>query len=157
ARLSLFRDGWTLEAAEQVCSDFGFWILDFGLQTNASPASDNKALAKETQSIIQKEQDPHPIQNPKSKIQNEEILDLLTALVDRSLVIVEEQDEALRWRMLESLRQFAAEKLADPEEAELLRRAHAAFFVRFAQSAEVHYDSPEEERWLNLLETEREN
>src|SRR5262249_47679640 len=78
ARLSVFRGGWTLAAAEAVCSDFGFWILDFGFRS-----------------------DQDPIQNPKSKIQNEEVLPLLAALHDQSLILQEEGREEERYRMLE--------------------------------------------------------
>src|SRR5207244_7331161 len=77
-RLSVFAGSFSLKAAEEVCADFGFWILDFGLGPTASKASersDRPSLPA--------------IQNPKSKIQNEEVLDLLTQLNDKTLVIVE--------------------------------------------------------------------
>src|SRR5439155_2260924 len=87
-RLSVFVGGWTLEAAEAVCGDFGFWILDFGLPATSKTSDLRKPLSD-------------PIQNPKSKIQNEEVLDLLDSLVDRSLVLVDEVARGLRDRLVE--------------------------------------------------------
>src|SRR5262249_32228520 len=82
-RLSVFAGGWTLEAAEAVGGNFGFWISDFGLPAKAEGP---RAPAPLTLS--------DPIQNPNAQrapeIQNSEVLDLLGSLVDRSLVLAEE-------------------------------------------------------------------
>ena len=57
-----------------------------------------------------------------------EVLDLLTSLVDKSLVLTEEADDALRYGMLETIRQYAGERLEEgPEEARRVRDRHAAW------------------------------
>src|SRR5262249_3408287 len=65
-----------------------------------------------------------------------EVLDLLTRLVDTSLVVVEEQpDGTARYRLLETLRQFAAERLAGAQRRDAARR-HAAYYVLLAEAPE---------------------
>src|SRR5262249_10253403 len=97
ARLGVFIDGGTLEAAEAV-TDFGFSISDFGL----------RAGAKITQ-------------NPKSEIQN--ILDGMSSLLDQSLLKQAEGiDGEPRFVMLETIREYALESLEERGETELLRR-----------------------------------
>jgi predicted ATPase len=61
------------------------------------------------------------------------VLDLLIRLVDRSLVVAEEQpDGPARYRLLETLRQYAHEKLAAGGGAAGVRRRHAAHFLALA-------------------------
>jgi non-specific serine/threonine protein kinase len=85
-----------------------------------------------------------------SKIERPSILDLLGHLVDKSLVEVEPGEEMVRYRMLETIRQYALEKLAASGEADALRRRHATYFRDTAQS----YTSPH--GWLrgNTLESD---
>jgi tetratricopeptide (TPR) repeat protein len=65
------------------------------------------------------------------------VLELLTSLVDRSLVQVDNQvAEAVRYRLLETLRQYARERLANSGEAEAVRRRHADFYL--AQAGAHH-------------------
>src|SRR5205807_6797591 len=92
-QLSVFRGGWTLAAAEALCGDFG---LGDGEGTRKG-AHDKQAEAL-----------PLVIQNPKSKIQNWQVLDYLEQLRDCSLLTVEESG---RYRLLETLREFAAEQV----------------------------------------------
>jgi predicted ATPase/class 3 adenylate cyclase len=121
-RLSVFAGGWTLEAAEAVCSDFGFRILDFGLDPTRSKASDPPTPP------------PLPaIQNPKSKIQNEDVLDLLTGLVDKSLATMEEREQEVRYRLLETVRQYARDRLLEAGESEAVRERHLGFFLAWAE------------------------
>jgi predicted ATPase len=58
-----------------------------------------------------------------------EILDLLTNLVDKSLVVAEAQDESVRYRFLETIRQYAYDRLMESGEADELTRHHAEFFA----------------------------
>ncbi|MGQ0600404.1 MAG: ATP-binding protein [Anaerolineales bacterium] len=61
-----------------------------------------------------------------------DVLNLLTQLVDKSLVLVEEHKGATRYRLSETIRQYALRRLADSGEAEAIRRRHAVFFRSLA-------------------------
>lgn len=71
---------------------------------------------------------------------NQNMLDLLTYLVDKSLVAVDHDhvDEP-RYYMLETIRQYAREKLAESEEAEAVRLKHSEWFIRSAERAKKEY------------------
>ena len=85
------------------------------------------------------------------------LLDILTALVSKSLVVVEQQGEAMRYRMLETIRQYAREKLAESGEAEVVRAHHLGFFSQFAERAEPELRRAEQKLWLDRLEAEHDN
>jgi tetratricopeptide (TPR) repeat protein len=124
--------------------------LDFGLGTPTSGPRDARAGDDERFG-------PVPIQNLKSKIQNEEVFDLLTRLVDQSLVAVEEQEERVRYRVLEPLREYGLEKLAETGESERIRARHAAFFLTTAEEARLKLQGAQLGVWLDRLEAERDN
>jgi tetratricopeptide (TPR) repeat protein len=106
-RLSVFRGGWTVEAAEAVCE--------------ASSA-----------------------------------LDYLEQLRDCSLVVADESAAEMRYRVLETLREYAAEQLAG-EERDGLARRHAQWFLALAETAERKPAPGDRQRWLNRLEREHDN
>lgn len=98
---------------------------------------------------------------------------LLAQLRERSLVVVEEgADEAhsanetgggqaegdgeMRFRLLESMREFAGENLSASERART-RRAHAAYYTRFAEAAHSRLEGPEQAFWYARLEREHNN
>jgi predicted ATPase len=84
------------------------------------------------------------------------VLDGLAALVDESLVVPEPQAQ-LRFSMLETVREYALERLhASGEEPELGRR-HAAFFLELAEGAEKELHGPRQAEWLEGLEREHDN
>ena len=88
----------------------------------------------------------------------EEILDLLTQLVDKSLVLVlAERDGEARYEMLETLRQYGREKLEGSGEARGVRARHAAWFLALAEEAEPHLRGRRQLEWLGRLETEHDN
>ena len=91
-RLAVFVGGWTLEAAESVCSGEGVEPYD--------------------------------------------VLDLLTQLVDKSLVIAEEHDGAVRYHRLETIRQYARDKLFETNEAAPVRDHHLDYYIERAKLAE---------------------
>src|SRR5262249_26548367 len=141
-RLAVFAGGWTLEAAEAVCSDFGFWILDFGLGPTKASDRPESATAPYPTKIPDRPEpltSSAPIQNPNAQrapeIQNPEVLDLLASLESRSLVLAEEVADGLRYRMLETVREYAREKLGACGEEEAARNAHAAYFLKLAETA----------------------
>lgn len=110
-RLSVFRGGWTLRAAEQVCSDEAVDELD--------------------------------------------LLDLLSSLVDKSLVVAEPGEET-RYRLLETVRDYAAEKLSE-DSVTPWRNRHISHFTSFAEEAEEELLGDDQDGWLRRLESEDEN
>jgi predicted ATPase/DNA-binding winged helix-turn-helix (wHTH) protein len=78
----------------------------------------------------------------------QEILDLVSALVDKSMVSPEPGRTA-RFRMLQTIREYARERLEGFGESEELRKRHAAHFLELAQAAGSH---PESRQWLHALE-----
>jgi predicted ATPase/DNA-binding SARP family transcriptional activator/Tfp pilus assembly protein PilF len=80
----------------------------------------------------------------------------LTELRERSLIVAEELDMAMRFRMLESLREFAGEQLSYAERAPL-RKAHAGFYLRLAERADAETAASDQDRWLANLDQEQEN
>lgn len=89
-------------------------------------------------------------------VRKDGVLDPLLRLVDRSLVLVEAgPGDAVRYRMLEPVRQYGREKLGDGAEAEGAHRRHAAWFLELAEEAEV--EGPRQMEWLERLEVEHDN
>jgi predicted ATPase/DNA-binding SARP family transcriptional activator len=84
------------------------------------------------------------------------VLDLLTALADKSLVMVS-GDEAPRYRMLETIREYGLEQLDAAGEREAIRRAHAGYFVELAETAAPHLRAAEQLSWLRRLRTDHDN
>jgi predicted ATPase/DNA-binding CsgD family transcriptional regulator len=107
-RLSVFAGQWTLDQAERICAD---------------PPADLEA---------------GPGEAP-AGVTADDVLDLLTALVDKSLVAVGAEVEGeMRFRMLESVRAYAAQRLADAGEAEEVRRRHRDVVLEAAEyNAEI--------------------
>ena len=81
-----------------------------------------------------------------------EIVDLLTQLVDKSLVYVEKSPEfGARYFMLESIWDYANEKLIAAGEAETYRIRHLDYFLRFAEDAAPKIRGPEQREWLEIV------
>lgn len=112
-RLSQFSGGWTLEAAEQVCS--GDVIEDW------------------------------------------EVLDLLISLVDKSLVIAESHLGETRYRLLETVRQYARDIMKESDSADMTRIQHKEYYLQFAESAETAIMGPKQAEWLKRLDVEHDN
>jgi len=132
-RLGVFVGGWTLEAAEYICADREPRIEDGGWKI----------------------EDRSSIFYPPSSI-----LDGLAALVDQSLVRQEEGlDDEPRFTMLETIPEYALERLAECGEADAMRQQHADYFLRLAEEAEpwIRFMRPERDPWLERLEAEHDN
>jgi tetratricopeptide (TPR) repeat protein len=86
-----------------------------------------------------------------------EVMDILLRLVDKSLIIAEEKGRQARYRMLESIRQYASEKLMESGEEESLRARHLEFFLTFSEQAEPKLNGAEQLIWLNGLGAEYAN
>ena len=116
-RLSVFAGGFTLEAAEAVCSEF---------------PSDGE-------------------------VERGEVLDLISRLVDKSLVLVAERGGEARCRLLETVRQYGREKLERSGETAEIQRRHAGFMLGLAEEAGPGLKGPRQGEWLERLETEHGN
>ncbi len=80
-------------------------------------------------------------------------LDVLAALVHKSLV----RHSGERFWMLETIRGYALERLAERDESEALRRRHGKWFLAFAERAEPFLDGPDQAAWLGCLEEDTAN
>jgi predicted ATPase/class 3 adenylate cyclase len=88
-----------------------------------------------------------------------DVADLLGSLVDKSLVVAEPAGASLRYRLLETIRLFAAERLAEAaeEEAAAVAAAHCAHFLAVAEEAAPGLTGPEQGRWLARLDADQAN
>lgn len=84
------------------------------------------------------------------------VLDTLTRLVDRSMVIAE-PGRPTRYRMLETLRQYAGDRLAESGEGDVVRARHAAYFRGVAEDAERTLRGHDQRTTLRLLREEQHN
>jgi predicted ATPase/class 3 adenylate cyclase len=112
-RVSVFAGGWTLAAAERVCSGNG--------------------------------------------VAEEEVFNLLAALADKSLVLVEERDGTTRYRLLETVRQYARDRLLESGEGEAWRDRHLAFFMSVAEEARRHLRGADQKAWVDRLDADHDN
>jgi predicted ATPase/class 3 adenylate cyclase len=91
-------------------------------------------------------------------IEDFEVLDLLGSLVDKSLVMLEERDEGSRYRMLETIRDYAADKLkADGDESTSVAERHNQYYFQLAIEARDGIDGADQAKWLKRLEAELDN
>jgi predicted ATPase/class 3 adenylate cyclase len=115
-RLSVFADGFDLEAAEAVCAFRDIDVFD--------------------------------------------VADLVGSLVDKSLVIADHAGGALRYRLLETIRQYAAEHLVDSVadgEAAAIVAGHGAHYLSLAERAARHLTGPEQITWCRRLDADQAN
>jgi predicted ATPase/DNA-binding SARP family transcriptional activator len=91
-------------------------------------------------------------------ILSQDVLNLITQLVNKSLVIAErKQGQETRYRMLETIRQYAHDKLWAAGEGEMMRQRHLAYFVELAERAEPNLRAFDMVMWLDRLEAEHDN
>src|SRR5215217_344008 len=90
-------------------------------------------------------------------VKEEDVLDLLSRLVDKSLVVAEAGEGEARYRMLEPIRQYGLERLEQSGNADAARRHHAAFFLALAEEAEPELRGPQQGECLKRLEMEHDN
>jgi len=86
-----------------------------------------------------------------------DVLELLSRLVDKSLVMVEDSAADPRYRLLETIRQYGRDRLVRSGEVDALGSAHLAYFLAFALEAEPRIIGPEQTAWLNRLDLEHDN
>jgi non-specific serine/threonine protein kinase len=92
-----------------------------------------------------------------SSIGRGEVLDLLSKLVDKSMVQTEKKEGERRYRLLETIRQYSLEKLRQAKDEELLRNRHLAWYLALAQKAEPMLCRGEQIVWMNRIEVELDN
>jgi non-specific serine/threonine protein kinase len=85
------------------------------------------------------------------------VLNLLSRLVDKSLVNIDATGESRRYRLLETVRQYGYERLREPGEAERLRDRHLACFGELIRRAEPELMQSDQVTWLNRLDVEHDN
>jgi non-specific serine/threonine protein kinase len=94
-------------------------------------------------------------------IERNQVLDLLSHLVDKSLVEVNvDEDKGTgrsRYRLLETVRQYASERLVEEEEDGAACRRHRDFFLSLAEEADPELDGPDQRVWLSRLKDEHDN
>ncbi len=114
-RLAVFSGGFTLDAAEAVCSQ--------------------------------------------GELKRNDILDALGRLVDKSLVIVEQESvlDETRYRLLETIRQYALEKLEEKGEAAAIRDRHLGYYLTLAENSEPNILGIESAAWSRRLDKELDN
>ena len=89
-------------------------------------------------------------------LQSSSVLELVSRLVDQSLLVPGMSRQA-RFRMLETLRAYAAARLAESGATASLQRRHAQYFLGFAEQAELHVRGPRQGEWLRRLGLDHDN
>lgn len=85
-----------------------------------------------------------------------EVLELLTALTEKSLLLTA-GDSGPRFRMLDTIKQYALDRLVEAGESEHARRAHLGYFTELADAAEPRLRRADQLEWLATLEAEHDN
>ncbi|MFE5700998.1 ATP-binding protein [Rhodococcus koreensis] len=87
----------------------------------------------------------------------EELLDLVASLVDKSILIREESGDVVRYRLLETLREYGAERCRESGEYESVRRRHRDWYEQLALRAEDEWIGPQQLQWIARIEREQTN
>ena len=94
---------------------------------------------------------------PAGELDGLEVLDGLMALADQSLVRAEDADGETRFRMLDTIREFASERLDDSGERAEIERRHSAAFLGLAEALTSRLTRDDQRRWLGRLERDHDN
>jgi predicted ATPase/DNA-binding CsgD family transcriptional regulator len=90
-------------------------------------------------------------------VETSEVLDVLAKLVDKSLVGAETEDGEARFRLPETVRQYALDRLFEFGEAPMVRRRHRDWYLSWAERAGLKLRGPEQVEWLDRLGREHDN
>jgi predicted ATPase/class 3 adenylate cyclase/Tfp pilus assembly protein PilF len=154
-RLSIFVRNCTFEAAEAVAN-----VGDQGLGISVASRNDQRMPISPSENLELKTTNPQsPIPNPQSPIPLDiDVLDGISSLVNKSLMRqVQTNDGELRFGMLETIRAFGLEKVAEAGEEDAIRERHAEFFLKLAEEAEPQLSGAHQTMWLDRLEIEHDN
>ncbi|HRI44724.1 MAG TPA: tetratricopeptide repeat protein [Fimbriimonadaceae bacterium] len=94
---------------------------------------------------------------PDTRLLDYEILDLLTSLAEKSLVIYENVGERVRFRLLETVREYGRDRLLEAGEMNAARVRHRSYYARLAEEIEPGLSGPDQIEALNTLELEHDN
>jgi predicted ATPase/class 3 adenylate cyclase len=86
-----------------------------------------------------------------------DVLDLLTLLVEKSLVMMEERDDGTRYKMLETIRDYAREKLEESGELDAVAAVHCNHFFAFAKEARDGLQGAKQHEWMKRIEADHDN
>ena len=137
-RLSIFAGGWTLEAAEQICKD--------------------EVKRKDEVRSMNYEENKGSLHNSDFILHPSDVLDLLAQLINKSLVVVDANEGAeTRYHLLETIRQYAREKLVQIGDEDRARDHHLDYFMQFAERVEPEFTGPDQVMWMERLEVELDN
>lgn len=89
-------------------------------------------------------------------VEQDQVLELLTSLAEKSLLVTQ-GDGAPRYRMLTTIKEYAADRLAEAGESDQIRQAHLAYFTELTETAEPHLRRAEQLEWLATLEADHDN
>ncbi len=90
-------------------------------------------------------------------VQTHAVLELLARLVDKSLVLAEEQPPSIRYRLLETIRQYGDARLQEADEATSARDGHVAYFLELAEFVEPMMRGPHALEWVDRLDADHDN
>ncbi|MEU3190202.1 BTAD domain-containing putative transcriptional regulator [Streptomyces sp. NPDC006992] len=176
-RLSVFAGGCTLSAAEHVCAGSLPTPADgrFGAagEPAGTPAERRAPAEAEAEAGRARHVSDGPASAPRGPaegaggsadpgIRPDEVLDLLSALVDKSLLVADQPPDqcgtGMRYRMLETIHDYARERAAEhPAERAAAEARHTAQLLRFANAAEPRLRSAEQLSWLPRVEADLDN
>lgn len=146
-RLSVFAGGASLKAVERVCA-----------QTDSDAGSQKGALQSGSMSLPNGGMlQTASLQSLTATLEGWEVLDMLLMLVDKSLVIYEERGGASCYRLLETVRQYARDRLLESGEAAQIRSRYALWCREFTIQTTQKMGGSEQSYWLDMLETEHDN
>ncbi len=85
------------------------------------------------------------------------VLDLLTSLVDKSLVLAEEHGPLVRYRLLETVRQYALDRAGEADERDAVFGRHLDWFLALAERAAPELETNRQQQWLAVLDADAAN
>jgi predicted ATPase/DNA-binding CsgD family transcriptional regulator len=94
---------------------------------------------------------------PGEGIEPADILDLLSSLADKSLVLVEKRNREARYRLLETVRQYARDRVRESGESAAVQHRHLEWYLNLAEQADAELRGAGQEAWLERLEVEHDN
>ena len=90
-------------------------------------------------------------------IEKRDVLDLLTSLADKSMVVPEQEDARTRYRLLETVRQYARDRLEESGGSAAAQERHRDYYLALAEEADPKLRTAEQAEWLARLEEEHDN
>ncbi len=91
------------------------------------------------------------------EVELDDVMDLLGSLVEKSLVVMEQRESAGRYRLLETIREYAAEKLADSGEDRATAARHCEHYFALCKQGRDGMQGPQQRQWLDRLDLEQDN